>query len=574
MLKLNNMKIKNKLRIMSATALIFMLIISVFGYIELRKSNEDMTSMYKDRLLEIKWLNENRAQARAVEADIYYIMLHVDDKDKQNEKMKDIEERKQKFNDNLENYKKTNLDKYEKDLLPILESNLQKYREVREEAIKLVLEGKQKEALDKYKTIENIANDFHKNLTDLAEYNCKAADNLKVQNDNAYKRTVMLFLIIVSISILAGYIITRIITKNITYPLGLAVNYLGLIAGGDFTMEVLSKYMNRKDEIGAIAKAIHNVQESLKTLIGNVINESNTIENVVESVNSNVTNLNENIEEVSATTEELSASMEETAASAEEMTATSQEIERAVHSIAEKSQEGAVQAGEIRKRAYETKENVENAQKKAYEIFINTKAGLEKAIEESKVVEQINVLSNAIMQITEQTNLLALNAAIEAARAGEAGRGFSVVAEEVRKLAEQSKETVNEIQNITSKVTNAVKNLSENSNKLLGFMSTDVDKDYKTMLEVANKYSEDAKFVDSLVEDFSSTSEELLASISDVLKTIDGVAQAASEGAGGTTDIANKISEVNNKSNKVLEEVIKTKESAEKLKFEISKFKI
>ena len=574
MLKLNNMKIKNKLRIITVISLIFILLISAFGYIELSKANKDMTSMYKNNLLSVKWLNDNKNQARAVEADIYYIMLHVDDKDKQNEKMKDIEERKQKFNDNLENYKKINLDKYEKELLSILEINLQKYREGRDDVLKLALEGKQKEALDRYKTIENIANDFQKNLTDLAEYNAKDAENVNAQNYKDYKKTSILFLVIISISVLLGYIISTIITKNIAYPLGLAVNHLGLISGGDFTMEVPSQFMNRKDEIGAIAKAIHNIQESFKTLIGNIINESNNIENVVESVNTNVTNLNENIEEVSATTEELSASMEETAASAEEMTATSQEIERAVHSIAEKSQEGAVQAGEINKRAYETKENVENAQKKAYNIFINTKEGLEKAIEESKVVEQINVLSNAIMQITEQTNLLALNAAIEAARAGEAGRGFSVVAEEVRKLAEQSKDTVNEIQNITSKVTNAVKNLTENSNNLLNFMSTDVDKDYKTMLEVANKYSEDAKFVDSLVMDFSSTSEELLTSISDVLKTIDGVAQAASEGAGGTTDIANKISEVNNKSNEVLEEVIKTKESAEKLKFEISKFKI
>ncbi len=354
-----------------------------------------------------------------------------------------------------------------------------------------------------------------------------------------------------------------------------AINKLNIcfnsINNGDLTNKCEFK---SNDEIGILYNNVAEMQHSLKTLVGNVVNEYNKIENVVKNINSNVTNLNKNIEEVSATTEELSASMEETAASAEEMTATSQEIERAIHSIAEKSQEGAVHAAEIYKRAYETKENVENAQKRANEIFINTKAGLEKAIEESKVVEQINLLSNAIMQITEQTNLLALNAAIEAARAGEAGRGFSVVAEEVRKLAEQSRETVNEIQNITSKVTNAVKNLTENSNNLLSFMSADVDKDYKTMLEVANKYSEDAKIVDNLVMEFSSTSEELLGSISDVLKTIDGVAQAASEGASGATDIASKISEVNNKSNEVLEEVIKTKESVDKLKVEISKFKI
>ncbi|KEH96996.1 chemotaxis protein [Clostridium botulinum] len=388
------------------------------------------------------------------------------------------------------------------------------------------------------------------------------------------KRISSIILVISIFMLILTFILINIITKQITSPIIKSSKHLEILASGDFSQELDCKLLSREDEIGTITNGINNMKSSLMNLVVSIRNESSAIEQKVSNIVDNVKILDGDLQEISATTEELAASMEETSAVSEEMSATSQQMELSINSIAEKSEKGAVAANEINKRAAMIKENTNIAQKKAANILLHTKDQLQQAIEDSKIVDEINILSESIMQITEQTDLLALNAAIEAARAGEYGKGFSVVADEIRKLAEQSKSTVLKIQSVTTNVVSSVNNLSTNATNLLDFVSTDVANDYEVMLDVSEKYNVDAKFIDKLVAEISDTSEELLSSVQEVLGAINNVAVAANDGASGTTNIADKVSKVNYKSTEVMQEVLKSKESTDKLQQEVHKFKI
>lgn len=360
-------------------------------------------------------------------------------------------------------------------------------------------------------------------------------------------------------------------------PITAMTDIIQKMAAFDLTAEEpkrIKMAIKQSNEIGMSVRSILHLKKELHNLIKGVRMESQEVMDTVDAVLTNIGDLNGEIQEVSATTEELSAGMEETAASTQEMNATSIEIETAVESIASRAQDGAFTASGISSRAEELSRSFGESQKNARVILDRTSEKLNQALEESKSVEQINTLSDAIMQITAQTNLLALNAAIEAARAGESGKGFAVVAEEIRKLAEDSKVAVTQIQKVIKTVVSAVGNLASSSNELLGFVSKDVENDYKLMLHATEKYSEDAKSVNNMTMDFSATSEELLASIQNLLKAIQEITSATNEGAEGTANIAERSSQIVNKSVEVVSQVNKSQFSANKLLNMVSKFKV
>jgi len=360
------------------------------------------------------------------------------------------------------------------------------------------------------------------------------------------KSGIISFSIIVVIAVVLATGVAAYIIVMLNKDFSTISKYFDVLAKGDFTAKLPDSYTDRKDDFGMLARDLEIMKNSVGKLVGSTKVEAEQIHGVVGKVNGNVNVLNDNISDVAATTEELAASMEETAASAITMASTAQEIETAVKTIAEKSQEAALQVVGITKRAKETKDNVKASQENAVAIGVEIEKKLQKALEQSKVIEQIHVLTDSIMSITAQTNLLALNAAVEAARAGEAGKGFAVVAEEVRNLAMRSAEAAKNTARMIEESVNNSRNGVQISGQVKAALDEIVQGISKTtdlVGEIAAASKEQAQGIDQIntavsqmdkvtqqnaanAEESASASEELNAqafSMKEIVASLDGL---------------------------------------------------
>lgn len=383
-----------------------------------------------------------------------------------------------------------------------------------------------------------------------------------------------IILLLSAVFIIFSLGITLIISNNITNPIKRAAKHLKIVATGDFTGEIDKKDLEGKDEMGILANSMQTMQESIRKIITSVVKESTQVSQMLTAINSGMNHLNKSIEEISATSEELSAGAEETAVSTEEMNATSEQIGKTVEAIAAKAQEGAGIVSTVNSMTIEMKSNAITSKESAVEIYGKTKKDMKDAIEQSKAVNQINELSEAILEITAQTNLLALNAAIEAARAGEAGRGFAVVADEIRQLAENSKNTVSRIQEVTKIIFAAVNNLSLSSEEVLGFIDQRVLKDYDALVDTSEQYSQSSASINEMIMDYSASSEELFASMQDMIKAIEEITSASNEEAQGAYNIAQETSNIVMLSSDVIKLAESARVKSEDIINEVSVFKI
>ncbi|MFD1887188.1 methyl-accepting chemotaxis protein [Paenibacillus wenxiniae] len=390
---------------------------------------------------------------------------------------------------------------------------------------------------------------------------------------NQVQSMIWLMLLITVISVIVALLILFFIVRSIIRPVRLASAHLEQMAKGDYSNELPEKYQRANGETGQLIRTLASMQKTTRGAIYQVSEEVNTLRAINHRTTEAFRETAERIESVSATTQNMSAGMEQTAASTQEISASTREFETAIDTIASGAHQGAERATAINERAGTLKQRLEDSIAVTGKAYYQIKEGLDQALEQSRSVEMIKSLGDSILQITKQTNLLALNASIEAARAGEAGKGFSVVASEIRVLADASRETVSQIQGIANEVVDSVSSLQEYSARLMSLLTGEIAADYEMMRQTSDNYINDAGDIDKMVSEFSATSQQLSASVQNLAQAIHEIALSNNESADNTEEIAEEAQRIMDRATEVTGEVRKTSDSAERLSTLVHQFK-
>ncbi|NFL54588.1 methyl-accepting chemotaxis protein [Clostridium botulinum] len=569
---LKNIKKKVKTQLISAFLIVAALIVIVgaIGGVALKNVARYGEKMYSTNLQYVYMITDMNQNLTEIKSDMLQL-IYEKDESKKAELIKNIQKNEDENSKYLAEYEKLPKTDEENKTFQAFKDQLNQYRTLREDVIKLVEANNYAQAEKQYKEIPKVRDAMFESISKITEINLNSAESANNDINSIYTKSNIIIVILSIVGLLMAIFIGLFIARNIAKPLNKIKDLAERLANYDFSTSIT---VAKEDEFGQTAVALNTAQENVNGLVKIIMENSQDISASSEELSATVEELSSKVETIDTAINNIAASMQESSAASEEISASVEEVDSSANELSQKAMEGSNNSNQFKERATEVKKNSQKAIEESRKIHLEKKSNMERAVEEGRVVDSIKVMADTIASIAEQTNLLALNAAIEAARAGEQGKGFAVVAEEVRKLAEQSKDAVLSIQETIVKVQGAFKSSINTGSDILEFINTQVMEQFDAYGETGSQYYDDSDFVSKMSEEIAAMSEEVTATLGQVSGAVQNMAISAQK----SNEEADIIKDSMNETTKAIEQVAETAESqaelAENLNEMVHKFKL
>jgi methyl-accepting chemotaxis protein len=502
-----DVKIGRRLGVGFGITLALMGIIVVAGVVYLSDIKGNVERIQAVNSVRLKNANDVRAHLSDVSFFIGQIVTSQDSGVRENAKTK-IQEIRTGYKQAIGEVEKLEPNQEGKDLIAKLKDQVARGRDANNEVIELAMAGNGKEASEKYGKLGTAFAAYLQAADDLVRYN---EERIKFRYEEASRNASMARIVFLSLGILTllvGVWLSRTTTRSITIPIVRSSGHIDLMAKGDFSLVISEHALKRKDEMGIFARSMEAMNTSLKNILSEVIGSA--------------ANMASASAQLSSSAERLSKGATEQVQRATEAAAGSTQMNEASCDIAKNSTGVAKSASEAVGVARAGRTVVDKTIQEVNMIAETVDIALEFVRELGDQSEKIGDIVTAINDIADQTNLLALNAAIEAARAGEHGRGFAVVADEVKKLAERTSASTKEIVDMINTIREGVK-------KTVVSMDSAKDK-VGTGVEYSSQVS--------------TALEQIIESIDRLHGGIDQIATATDEMSATTNEIAKDIHQI------------------------------